>query len=198
MLKKKDFIVLDQITMKMMNLKNYNLLNILIILLFLTACTPFLYYGFTAPKDNLETGRIKVTMIPRGIMLKGKAGDVKKRVWPFSLGIFYDTLQADIQKIQVHINYLKGKSGKILVSNETLEKSVNYTEKYKYYDSYTQNIVGQYGASLFVSELDIDYEDHELDLIIRIYSENILIEEKQLQFELLTDYEETIRYWVVQ
>lgn len=180
------------------NVKIFNALNILIILLFLTACTPFLYYGFTAPKDNLETGRIKVMLIPRGIMLKGESGDVKKQVWPFSLGIFYDTLRPDIQKVQIHINYLKGKSDKTLVDNETLEKPVTYTEKYKYYNDYTQNIAGQYGASLFVSKLDIDYEDHDLDLTIRIYNRNIVIEEKQLQFELLTDYEETIRYWVVQ
>jgi len=112
--------------MKMLSVKNYNLLNLLIILLFLTACTPFLYYGFTSPKENLETGRIKVTLIPRGIMLKGEAGDVKRHVWPFSLAIFYDTLRPDIQKIQVHINSLKGKSGKILVNNEILEKSMKF------------------------------------------------------------------------
>jgi len=75
---------------------------------------------------------------------------------------------------------------------------VSYTKKYKYYNNCNQNIAGQYGASLFVSELDIDYEDHELDLTIRIYSKNILIEEKQIQFELSTDYEETIRYHIVQ
>jgi len=184
--------------MRIFSVKHYKVLNLLIILLFLTACTPFLYYGFTAPKDNLETGRIKVMLIPRGIMLKGESGDIKKHVWPFSLGIFYDTLRADIQKIQIDINYLKGKSGKILVDNETLEKSVTYTEKHKYYNDYTQNIAGQYGASAFVSKLDIDYEDHDLDLTIRIYNRNILIEEKQLQFELQTDFEETIRYWVVQ
>ena len=185
--------------MKMMKVKNYKLLNLLIILLFLTACTPFLYYGFTTPKDDLETGRVKITLIPRGTILKGESENIKKRVWPFSLGIFYDTLRADIQRIQVHINYLKGKSGKTLVDNVTLEeKTVTYTEKPKYYNEYEQNITGQYGAKLFVSKLDIDYEDHDLSLIIKVYNRNALIEEKQLDFELITDYEETIRYWVVQ
>jgi len=177
---------------------NCNLLNLLFISLFLTACTPFLYYGFTAPKQELETGRIKISLIPRGIMLKGETGNVKKKVWPFSLGIYYDTVRPDIQKIQVQVHELKGKSGKITVKDETLEKALTYTEKPKYYDGYKQNIVGQYGASLFVSKLDIDYEDQDLELTIRIYSRNLLIEEKTLDFELITDYEETIRYWVVQ
>jgi hypothetical protein len=166
----------------------------LLLLLLLTACTPFVNYGFTDAEHELKTGRL-LASISSGFYLKTQINGPPNY---FKVWFYYDTKDESIHTVQIQINYLKSQSGKIPIQNLTLEKrAVTYTKIPKMYFPNDRNIIEQYGMRTY-TDVEIDYEMHEMELHIKIYDSDAVVEEKTLQLKFETDYEESISYYIYQ
>jgi len=168
----------------------------LLLLLLLTACTPFVNYGFTDSEYELKTGRL-LTSIWNGFYLKSSRSEQPPK--HFGIWFYYDTEDESIRAIQIQINYLKSQSGKMPIQNLTLEKrAVTYTKQPEMYYPHDKNRVGQYGMRAYVKPVETEYEPHEMELHIKVYDSNAVIEEKIFQLKFETDYKESISYYIYQ